>query len=375
MRLAARPLKGDPLDLEVEPSELVEVLKAKIAAARPELPADQQKIVHAGRVLSNGTTLEACGVKDGDFVVVMIVKKPAGDAAPAAPAPASLAASASADPTSHDTAAAVGGPMDAMDATVQMLCDMGFPRSEVERCLRAAFNNPDRAVEYLTSGIPAGAGPAAPAPASAAPMPAAPQVPAPFGGFGGAPQFPMGGFPGPRAGAPPATGPLAQLRNHPRFLQLRMVVQQNPQALNSVLSAISMADPSLIPLIAEHQEEFVEMLQEPVGSLGGLGGLGSSGSGGAQDPVAAMLAALQAAQAQQAQQGQQGQAGAPAGAAATAAAPAPAAGVPQLSPAEQQAVERLQALGFDRRAALEAYLACDRNEEVAADYLFENLED
>jgi UV excision repair protein RAD23 len=42
-----------------------------------------------------------------------------------------------------------------------------------------------------------------------------------------------------------------------------------------------------------------------------------------------------------------------------------------ITPEEEEAVSRLASLGFDRNLALEAYFACDKNEEMAANYLFD----
>jgi len=33
---------------------------------------------------------------------------------------------------------------------------MGFEKAQIEKCMRLAFNNPNRAAEYLMSGIPEG---------------------------------------------------------------------------------------------------------------------------------------------------------------------------------------------------------------------------
>ena len=336
MKLQVRPLKGETFDLEVEPAWTVEAVKAAVATVKPELAAELQKVLFKGKVLQDADTLQDHGIIDGDFVVIMMAKAkeappaapPAAVAAPPAPpvAPAVAASAAPADAAAQAAQAAEN------ELAINSLCDMGFPRELVRQCLRAAFNNPDRAVEYLTSGIPAhlqhlATGEAPPPPTTPAPTP--PVIPAPppqpSAGPTQVPSRPM---------IPPQvqqdTGPLAQLANHPRFNQLRAAVQQHPSTLNQVLTLIAKGDPNMITEIAEHQEEFVRLLSLPPAP---------------NDPITAMLQAAQAGGVAPGAPGQQ--------------APAPP---PQLGAAGEEAIQRLQQLGFARNLCVEAYLACERNE-------------
>lgn len=46
-------------------------------------------------------------------------------------------------------------------------------------------------------------------------------------------------------------------------------------------------------------------------------------------------------------------------------------GTIRVSQEEMEAINRLTSLGFPKHKAAEAYFACDKNEEYAANYLFE----
>jgi UV excision repair protein RAD23 len=352
-KIVMKTLKGDNFEVEVDPSITIQDLKKKVSEVRTEFPADHQKLIYSGRILTDDSTVAQAGVKPGEFVVVMVTKPkaatlaaPSPTAAPTpAPEPAPMPAPAltvgAGVPTNYGTAASNLVTGTGMSSAVSQLCEMGFERADVERCLRAAFNNPDRAVEYLMSGIPENAlapeDEAAPAPQAegmtgATPPPAQTIGTAPF------PAFATGGA---EAGADGGAAALAELRNSPMFPELARLVTQNPQALAQMVPALAQSNPGLVQAILQNPEAFQQMLQEASGA-----------QGESTDPVEAMLAA----------------AGGEGGGAAGGGEPM----VVELTDEQRQAVDRLCALGFDQDMCLQAYIFCDKNEDLAANFLFDS---
>jgi len=355
MKVTIKTVQQQEFKVDAEPTETVADLKKKVEAQQQH-NVSWQKLIFSGKILDDAATVESLKLGDNDFLVLMVRKPkeaaaptPAPAAAAPAPTPVQPAAPSTPAPAAQPTQAAPSTPAPAAtpaaapgaaapsglvtgseyESTVSSLCEMGFEREKVIRALRAAFNNPDRAVEYLFNGIPAGADlPPTAAPATGAPAPQSPTsgAAAPAGGAA------------PAAAAPTGTGVFDFLRQHPQFTMLRQMVQQNPQLLQSVLEQLGQQNPQLLTLINQHQEEFIQLLNSPVpaGGAAAPGGGAPAGMGG----------------------------GAGAG---------PGPGYISVSQEEKEAIERLEGLGFDRQAAIEAFFACDKDETMAANYLLEGL--
>eukprot|EP00438_Fugacium_kawagutii_P033856 Skav233669 [mRNA] locus=scaffold976:154044:160853:- [translate_table: standard] len=92
-KITCRPLKGDIFEVEVSAEASVADLKKSISEKHAEMPADQQKLIHQGKILDDKTPVKDIGIKEGEFVVVMVAKAEEG-AAPqgggAEPAPGGL---------------------------------------------------------------------------------------------------------------------------------------------------------------------------------------------------------------------------------------------------------------------------------------------
>ena len=81
------------------------------------------------------------------------------------------------------------------------------------------------------------------------------------------------------AGAVPAgEDPLSFLRSQPQFAQMRALLQQNPALLAPLLQQLAQSNPQLLTLINEHQNEFYNMINEPMDSESNSSGGSATGA-------------------------------------------------------------------------------------------------
>ncbi|KAJ2745668.1 UV excision repair protein rad23 [Coemansia sp. BCRC 34301] len=421
MQITLKTLQQKTFKIDVEPGDSIKDVKQKVEKSQG-FPTDTQKLIFSGKILLDTQTVDELKISENDFMVVMTVKAKVGAASKTAAAAAAAAGKASASaappavaatpansataapqvaaaPVARRTAAPATLPSEepgtpsppsrraarasgssasssaeaAVDQSLVMgehyetavsnMVEMGYTREQCERAMRASFNNPDRAVEYLLNGIPEAALRMADQ-ADARRAAAAERQEAEDDNddadiedsealAGRQPQtqpqrasgnlFTQAGrltTPGSAAGLRRQDGlnSLAGLRNTPQFRQLQQLVRENPPMLSQVLAQLAQQQPQLMQLISHHEEEFFQMLMEGMSEDEMAAMAASSGFGGGDDDS------------DDAQQDQ----------------------YIRVTPKEKEAIERLQALGFPHEVVVQAYFACDKNEELAANYLFDH---
>mmetsp|Transcript_26844 Transcript_26844/g.61906 ORF Transcript_26844/g.61906 Transcript_26844/m.61906 type:complete len:315 (-) Transcript_26844:43-987(-) len=202
----------------------------------------------------------------------------------------------------------------------------------------------------------------------------------------------------PTSGARNLPTSITDLRSNPRFRELARTVISNPSVLARMLPALRRTHPELQSAIQENLEGFVQMLRdEVVPSTPQTPAGGEAAPGGAPNPAmlaqllqrmppemrnspeflqfAAMVAQNPAMLQQlmrdpQIMQQAMAEAGVGGGEGGGEADGDQRMSIP-LTEADNEAIERLAAMGFDRNMAAQAYLACEKNEELAANFLMD----
>ncbi|XP_074583262.1 ubiquitin receptor RAD23b-like [Curcuma longa] len=391
MKLTVKTLKGTHFEIRVQPSDTIMAVKKNIeqVQGKDNYPWGQQLLIHNGKVLKDETTLEENKVSENGFLVVMLSKSKAAGTSGASSGQPSATSVVQPPPKEAQPQTSSQIPPQAPQQTLQQalvsdnsstgsaqsqrpnaelsdahgqaasnlvegsnneqlisqLMEMGggnWDRETILRALRAAYNNPERAVEYLYSGIPSTAEIAVPGDSFPSSEVSAQGVNATnsaaigplFGVTNSTPNSsPLNMFPqaNTNSGGGTAGGSLDFLRSNQQFLALRAMVQANPQILQPMLQELSKQNPQLLRLIQDHHAEFLQLINEPIEDL--EEDLFDQPD---QDEMPHTIS---------------------------------------VTPEEQEAIGRLEALGFDRARVIEAYLACDRNEQLAANYLLEHAGD
>lgn len=101
---------------------------------------------------------------------------------------------------------------------------------------------------------------------------------------------------------------------------------------NPAVQELGKQNPELLAMINSNQQDFLRLIMEPQGGEEGMGMEEAMAGGGGGVVV-------------------------------------------ELTPEDEAAIGRLVGLGFDRESCIEAYFACDKNEEMAANVLAENMFD
>ncbi|KAI3416146.1 UV excision repair protein rad23 [Globodera pallida] len=341
--------------VDVEETATIGEVKQKIedTKGKEAFPVGSQKLIFNGKVLEDAMTISELNITAPKFIVIMVMRKAAPPSSTGAPATSAATAKGaggqpsagvksaedkavakqdgSTSATSADKSKSAAPSADVPPEHAQTVANieaMGYPRQEVVRALQAAFFDAERAVEYLCNGIPEGL--------SLQRANSGEEVGPPNEDEEELVQVPLDDPEG-----------LAFLAQSPQFQQLRDMLRADPTMLPQIVQQIAATNPQLMELIRTNQAQFLQMLNDgqPLGEAGG--DAVAAGDGGAAVGVGAPVAP----------QGQPRRINIP------------------VTPQDREAIARLVGMGFPETLVIEAYFACDKNEDLAVNYILARLDE
>ena len=322
MKVIIKNLKQVTFEVEV-PSAQSTVLDLKKAIEKERnVDSEQLKLLFLGVILDDAKKLEDYKIEEGSTIILMMSKVKVKNNEQPQP-------EQSANPKPNEEKKEEKNeekkeekkeekPPESQEnkyaTQIASLIDMGFEKSQAEAAIKAAHGQINLAVDYLYNGIPEGGNDNLPF------MEGEPEE----AGEEGVEEDPL-----------KKTASIAKI-----------ICQNDPTKLTNLLQNIHQNDPDLFAIINEREEEFKNLLEQPVNEEDirnyrsfqhemGLGGVGGEqgGHGHGQGHGTLNL---------------------------------------NLTPEDRVVINRLKDLGnFNEADVIQAYIACEKNEEMAANYLFE----
>ena len=208
------------------------------------------------------------------------------------------------------------------ERVVEELVSMGFGRDRAIQALHVNFNNPNRAAEYLVQQQ-----------SSQESSASLSQLPLSQIGFIESDYLPNQGE------GPQNTGreDLLAAFHTPELSSMLQQVRENPSRLPVLMATIQETHPSLFSLIQDNHQAFIQLYESSLTNQSGA----STHDGSSTVRQS---------------------------------------GIPNhhhitITPKEKEAVERLKALGFPEVMVIQAFFACGKDEHLAADFLFSEIDD
>jgi UV excision repair protein RAD23 len=356
MKLTLKTLKQVAYEVEVSESASVKELK-KIIETQHGFDSTAMKLLYNAVVLDDEKTLSAYNMKDGSVIVIMNAKakpmnvvKEEKKKEEALPTNTINNTNTGASKTKQSTSkSSISKPIIApKDYTeeVKQLVEMGFGEELSKQAMTAAKGDIQLAIEFLYNGIPSTQGP---------------QLSEFLDDFE---EGEDEEYEGPIEIDPEVLNNINL--NDPNALPniasiIKVIINDDPSQLQLLLEDIEEHNPDVIDFIKEHESEFKNLLEKPITpedvqkfnqimpqnndlplneeeelTEGIHNFLHNEVNFTNSNPNITMPTNL------------------------------------AFSQTEKEAIERLKGLGFSEMDVVQAYVACDKNEEITANFLFEN---